>query len=211
MSFINLNKPIVILANGTYPTHKTPLGFLNKANSIVCLDGALNNLIDANLEPSLIIGDLDSIKPEFKKTYKNIIIEEKNQNQNDFRKCLSWLYKNNYKEIDIVGATGKREDHSIANIFTILETPLNLEIRIITDYGTFQIINTHKKISSFNGQQVSLFTLDSKTKITTKNLKYELKSQSFKNRYSGTLNESMSNEFHIKSLNGKTLLYATHK
>ena len=115
------------------------------------------------------------------------------------------------KKITILGATGKRDDHTIANIFSILEINLNLDIRIVTDYGIFQIIENEDEISSFKGQQVSLFTLSSTTKITTKNLKYELNSKSFKNLYSGTLNESIKNIFYIKSDNGKTLLYTTHK
>ena len=78
---MNLKEPILVLADGDYPSNRTPLNFINKAKSIVCLDGAINNLINNGLTPSLIIGDLDSIKPEFKKIYKNIIVEEKNQNQ----------------------------------------------------------------------------------------------------------------------------------
>ena len=208
---MNLKEPILVLANGAYPTNKIPLSLIHKAGSIVCIDGAVNSLIHNNLTPDLIIGDLDSIKTNLKNTYQHIIIEKKNQNDNDFRKCLSWLYKNNYRKFDIVGAIGKREDHSIANIFSILEINLNLESRIITDYGIFQIITNQKEISSFKGQQVSLFTLSSNTKITTKNLKYELNSKSFQKLYAGTLNESISNVFYIKSDDGKTLLYTTHK
>ena len=140
-----------------------------------------------------------------------LIIEQKDQNENDLRKCLYWLYKNNYKKISIVGATGLRDDHSIANIFSILEINTPLEIRIITDYGIFQIIENQNKLSSFKGQEVSLFTSNTTTKITTKNLKYNLSSKSLKNHYLGTLNESIANKFYIKSNNGKILLYTCHK
>ena len=208
---MNLKEPILVLANGAYPTHETPLSLLKKAESIVCLDGAVNNLTKNNIKPDLIIGDLDSIIPDYKKQYSEIIIHDGRQDENDLRKALFWLDQNNYKKITILGATGKRDDHTIANIFSILEINLNLDIRIVTDYGIFQIIEDEDKIYSFKGQQVSLFTLSSNTKITTKNLKYELNSKSFKNLYSGTLNESIENIFYIKSDNGKTLLYTTHK
>ena len=208
---MNLKEPILVLANGAYPTHETPLSLLKKAESIVCLDGAVNNLTKNNIKPDLIIGDLDSIIPDYKKQYSKIIIHEGRQDENDLRKALFWLDQNNYKKITILGATGKRDDHTIANIFSILEINLNLNIRIVTDYGIFQIIENEDEIYSFKGQQVSLFTLSSNTKITTKNLKYELNSKSFKNLYSGTLNESIENIFYIKSDNGKTLLYTTHK
>ena len=208
---MNLKEPILVLANGAYPTHKTPLSILKKAKSIVCLDGAANNLAKNNMKPDLIIGDLDSITSEYKNQYSEIIIHDNRQDENDLRKALLWLNQNNYKKITILGATGIREDHTLANIFSILETNLNLDIKIVTDYGIFQIITNEKEISSFKGQQVSLFTLNSNTKITTKNLKYELNSKSFENLYSGTLNESTKNVFYIKSNNGKTLLYTTHK
>ena len=208
---MNLKEPILVLANGAYPTHKTPLSILKKAKSIVCLDGAANNLAKNNMKPDLIIGDLDSITSEYKNQYSEIIIHDNRQDENDLRKALLWLNQNNYKKITILGATGIREDHTLANIFSILEINLNLDIKIVTDYGIFQIITNEKKISSFKGQQVSLFTLNSNTKITTKNLKYELNSKSFENLYSGTLNESTKNVFYIKSNNGKTLLYTTHK
>lgn len=208
---MNLKEPILVLANGAYPIHETPLSLLKKAESIVCLDGAVNNLAKNNIKPDLIIGDLDSIIPDYKKQYSEIIIHDGREDENDLRKALFWLDQNNYKKITILGATGKRDDHTIANIFSILEINLNLDIRIVTDYGIFQIIENEDKISSFKGQQVSLFTLSSNTRITTKNLKYELNSKSFKNLYSGTLNESIENIFYIKSHNGKTLLYTTHK
>ena len=208
---MNLKEPILVLANGAYPTHETPLSLLKKAESIVCLDGAANNLAKNNMKPDLIIGDLDSITSEYKNQYSEIIIHDNRQDENDLRKALLWLNQNNYKKITILGATGIREDHTLANIFSILEINLNLDIKIVTDYGIFQIITNEKEISSFKGQQVSLFTLNSNTKITTKNLKYELNSKSFENLYSGTLNESTKNVFYIKSNNGKTLLYTTHK
>ena len=208
---MNLKEPILVLANGAYPTHETPLSLLKKAESIVCLDGAANNLTKNNIKPDLIIGDLDSIIPDYKKQHSEIIIHDGRQDENDLRKALFWLDQNNYKKITILGATGKRDDHTIANIFSILEINLNLDIRIVTDYGIFQIIENEDEISSFKGQQVSLFTLSSNTKITTRNLKYELNSKSFKNLYSGTLNESIKNIFYIKSDDGKTLLYTTHK
>ena len=135
-----LKEPIVILANGAFPKSEIPLNILKKAKNIICLDGATNNLIKYGIEPTLIIGDLDSIKTKYKTKYKNIIIEINDQNQNDLRKALNWIEKNNYKSVIVLGATGNREDHFIGNIFGILDTDYSIEIELITDYGVFQIL-----------------------------------------------------------------------
>ena len=50
--------PVVILANGNYPTHPIPVKKLHKAGCIICCDGAAGQLTDKGLEPSIIIGDL---------------------------------------------------------------------------------------------------------------------------------------------------------
>ena len=49
--------------------------------------------------------------------YADIIIEESNQCDNDFRKAINYAMKNNIKDITVLGASGKREDLMIGNIF----------------------------------------------------------------------------------------------
>ena len=111
----------VLLANGQYPEHKYPLQILKEAKHIVCLDGAVNKLTENHLNPDIIIGDMDSINSKFREKYSDIIIEKKSQDENDLRKALKWLDQNRYSHITILGATGLRDDHSIANIFCILD------------------------------------------------------------------------------------------
>ena len=153
-----LNEPIIILANGDFPSHHIPLKKLEEAQSIICLDGAISNLAKNKIEPDLIIGDLDSISTKYKEKYDKIIIHDASQDENDLRKALYWLNQNNYTKATILGATGKREDHSIGNIFSILDMNISLDAKIITDHGTFETIKGETEISSYKGQQISFFT-----------------------------------------------------
>ena len=205
-----LKTPIVLLANGDFPEHTIPLKILKRAKSIICLDGAVNKLINNNLKPTIIIGDLDSINVKFKEEYSDIIIEVSDQNQNDLRKALNWLNEKKSSDITILGATGLREDHTIGNIFSILDLELNFEIKMITDFGIFKLINKESTIKSFKGQPVSLFTSNKKTKITTSGLTYDLNKTSTTNLYSMTLNESTSDKFTISPEYGSILIYVAH-
>ena len=69
----------------------------------------------------LVIGDLDSVSDNIlnNNSIKKIKIED--QSDNDLRKCIKFLLNNNIKEFNIIGCTGKREDHTIGNIFSILD------------------------------------------------------------------------------------------
>ena len=51
----------IILADGNFPVHRIPLGYLRDAQHIICCDGSAENLVMAGLEPEAIVGDLDSL------------------------------------------------------------------------------------------------------------------------------------------------------
>ena len=112
---------IVILANGNYPSHEVPLGYLGRADLIVCCDGAVEKLVTNGLEPGIIIGDLDSVTPALKRKYAGIIVQDLDQDTNDLTKAVNWCVDRNYYNLVILGATGNREDHTIGNISLLAE------------------------------------------------------------------------------------------
>ena len=201
----------VILANGDFPKHPTPLRILKEATTIICCDGAVNNLVDHGLKPTHIIGDMDSISPELKNKYEDMLIHIADQNENDLRKTLKWAENNGAKKASILSATGKRDDHSLANIFTLLEFPSQLTMTIFTDHGKFSVVKGEHKFDSFTGEQVSLFSTDNTIKITSTCLKYNLNNKKLTNLYCGSLNESLNDVFTISISHGKILVYQVFK
>ena len=202
-----MQAPVVILANGDYPTHPTPVQHINEAGSIICCDGAVNQLQDNGLEPYAIIGDLDSIDQTLKSKYDDRIFNIPSQDENDLQKTLRWVENEGIKEASILGATGKRDDHSLANIFILLEFPTSLKCTLITDHGCFSIVEVNAKFQSFRGEKVSLFSIDPEIEITSTNLKYNFNSSSINNLYNGSLNESTSEVFTLTLSHGKILIY----
>ena len=201
----------VILANGDFPKHPTPLRILKEATSIICCDGAVNYLNEYGLKPSQIIGDMDSISKELKIKFEDSLIHIEEQNENDLRKALKWAENNGAKKASILGATGKRDDHSLANIFTLLEFPSQLKMTIFTDHGKFSVVKDEQKFDSFTGEQVSLFSADQTIEITTTYLKYNLNNKKLTTLYLGSLNESINDVFTISISHGKILVYQVFK
>ena len=110
-------------------------------------------------------------------------------------------------KITILGATGRRDDHSLGNIFSLLQFPTPANCTLITDYGTFSTVENKKKIKSYKGQQISIFSLDTEIKITSTNLKYNLNNTMLNTLYIGTLNESLEEYFTLALSHGKILVY----
>ena len=205
-----LKNPLIIVANGEFPKHLIPLAKLKEAQTIIACDGAADTLIDKGYTPDVIIGDIDSLSDKNQTKYAKYIIEMSDQSQNDFRKAINYARDHNVDNIRIIGASGKREDHTLGNIFSLLNYK-NLKIKLYTDTGIFSCIHESQNIKSFKGQQVSIFTLDNTMEITSIKLKYNFNKDLINSIYSGTLNESTSDYFRLLISHGSLLIFQTYQ
>lgn len=197
----------VILADGSFPTHEIPLRYLRETEHIICCDGSAENLVKANLEPEAIVGDLDSLSKEIAGRFADRLYRDVEQDTNDLTKAVKWCIEKGYKEIIILGATGKREDHTIGNISLLAEYSKEIKVKMVTDTGTITPVLKSSKFSSFCGQQVSIFSIDPETEITSMGLKYSLKRLKLHNWWRATLNESAGDSFELRFTGGPVLVY----
>ncbi len=202
----------IVLANGAFPQHPVPLSFLQNAEHIVCCDGATEALLEYGLEPHDIVGDLDSLSPPVRQRYSHCLHHFSDQETNDLTKAVQFCVKKQWTNITILGATGKREDHSIANISLLADYAAYANVQMITDYGVFvPNIQSSSCYESFEGQQVSIFSLTPDTTFTLRNLKYPLYGHALLSWWQGSLNEACGDEFLIEIDKGKVLVFREHR
>ncbi|MDR0333539.1 MAG: thiamine diphosphokinase [Dysgonamonadaceae bacterium] len=195
---MSANSQTIIIANGRFPTDETPLSFIKNADFIVCCDGAVNDFITCGGKPDAIVGDCDSISEENRIRYADIIFADDDQYTNDLTKAVTFCVNQRRTNIVILGGTGKREDHTLGNISLLMEYMKIANVKMVTNYGVFTPICSDTSFKSFEGQQVSLFTIDN-APITTHNLKYPLHKAILTNWWQGTLNESCGDVFSIET------------
>lgn len=194
----------VILANGDFPSHPLPLTLLKRAKFVVCCDGAVNEYFEKGFTPNAIVGDGDSLSPENKARFANIIYYSADSETNDLTKAIDYCVSHRMNNIVIVGATGKREDHTIGNVSLIADYMEVVDnVQIVTDYGVFTAIKTDSTFESYIGQSVSIFALKT-APVRGRGLKYPL--STFTKWWQGTLNVSKANPFTILARD-KVLVY----
>lgn len=110
------HKKVVIVADGSFPTHAAPLKSLHEADFVVCCDGAAAALTNYGIEPGVIIGDLDSLTNELAERFSDRLLPDPDQETNDLTKAVNWCAAHKATDLVILGATGKREDHTLGNI-----------------------------------------------------------------------------------------------
>jgi thiamine pyrophosphokinase len=197
----------VIVADGTFPSHRIPLEHLKNADRIICSDGAADNLVEAGFIPDAIVGDMDSLSSELRERFSDRIFRDSDQETNDLTKAVKWCIQRELKDLVILGATGKREDHTIGNISLLAEYVKDAELIMVTDTGIFIPLLESIEISSFPGQQVSLFSIDPHTEITSSGLRYPLLHTKLRNWWCGTLNEATGETFRLEFTGGPVIVY----
>ena len=198
----------VILADGDFPSADVPLQILREAKFLCCCDGAAIKAIGQGFAPNAIVGDGDSLPIDIKNQLAHLIHHESEQEDNDLTKATRFCMAKGFKRIAYLGATGKREDHTLGNIFLLPHYVRQYGItpEIYTDHGWFCVINGPTELVTFPGQQISLFNISCK----------DVKGDGFKwNPYvygelwQGTLNEATGNRL-ILSIDGLMLVYRTY-
>jgi thiamine pyrophosphokinase len=200
----------VVLVNGEFPKHEIPLAILTNCNRVICCDGAVNQLLDNHSRtPDAIVGDCDSLSKDIKKRFDSIVHQIGEQETNDQTKAVNYCVSLGYNDITLLGATGKREDHTLGNISLLAEyCSKRINIRMITDSGVLVAIQDGAEFESYKGQQISLFNPALST-ITTSGLKYPVTNRIFSNWWQGTLNESEGDSFIVKT-NGLLIVYRAY-
>jgi len=159
-----------------------------EADMVVCADGGSNRIYDYHNRtetrekyiPHVILGDLDSARPEVLEYYKNRktqILKIKDQNSTDLTKSLRYISKYN-PNIDLVicyGAFGGRFDHEMG-IVDSLFLCADMKYRIIlleegnlsellmpgkhkiVCHSRFEMIGTNCGLIPIGGNAVSVYT-----------------------------------------------------
>ena len=197
----------VIVAGGDFPVAARPLEVLENAPYVVCCDGAADGYIAAGKVPDAIVGDGDSISEYNRAKYHHLLHIVAEQESNDQTKAVRFLVEKGMRRIAIVGATGKREDHTIGNVSLLVEYARSgVEVRMFTDYGVFLPCSGTTVHRCRKGQQVSVFSITAK-ELSADGLLYPL--YDFTNWWQGTLNETVAESFTIHA-QGEYLLFMNY-
>lgn len=111
---------IAILAAGDYPRKEYPHYILSQADVIICCDGALESALRHSLKVDTVVGDMDSIKPSVLARFSGTKVHVTEQDYNDLTKAMRFVMQtySGIEAIDILGATGKHEAHTVGNLFS---------------------------------------------------------------------------------------------
>ena len=173
----------VILAAGDFPRKGgVAWDLLTSAKRVVCCDSAANAYHRRFRRwPTVTVGDMDSAED-----CGGLVVRIAEQDTNDLAKAVRYCAAQGWKAPVILGATGKREDHTLGNVFRALDAGLE----VVTDCGRFIPVEGTTTLNVRKGAAVSVFATDRGTKVRSKGLEWPLDGVTFENLYCATLNRA---------------------
>ena len=154
----------IIFANGEYGELGAYREIFRDSDTILCADGGANYTFQLGIKPDCIIGDLDSIQPEVREYYETKAVMFKKfpprKDFTDIQLALDLAIEWNADEIIMLGAMGKRLDHTLANLYSGIDlVRKGIKISHYSPDCRVYIINQELVIEGWPGDIVSVLAL----------------------------------------------------
>ncbi|TZE83404.1 thiamine diphosphokinase [Calorimonas adulescens] len=138
----------VILSNGNVENIEFLRSYIESSDIFICADGGGNYAKSLGIKPDILIGDFDSIKEEILNYFQHlgteIIRYPREKNYVDTQLAVDRAIELSADKIILLGATGNRLDHTLANI--------NMLYYIYKKGVTAEIVDEHNRLMLLKGE-----------------------------------------------------------
>jgi thiamine pyrophosphokinase len=173
-------EPALIIANGQSCSFELMGQLLEWSPVVMVLDGAIHRVLELGIKIDVVLGDFDKTEnwEELLANQQPVeVVHTPDQNKTDLEKGLDYLIANGHKAVNILWATGKRADHAINNLSTLVKYKNQITIVMLDDHSRIFNLPTHFTKWYPANYNISLIPLGSVQGLTTTGLQYNLNNE----------------------------------
>ena len=204
---------VIIFANGELPDPLKARLLLHPDDTIICADGGTHHALALQIQPDLLIGDMDSAENgQLQKLQKDGVAVEffpRDKDETDLELAIDRAIAMQPKHILILAALGGRLDQTLANI-TLLADPrlAGLDVRLDDGVEEVFICRDQAQVQGQSGDLVSLIPWQGAVLgVQTQNLKYPLRREPlYPDKTRGVSNEMLGDSASVSILSGLLLI-----
>ena len=130
-------EPALIIANGQSCNFELMGQLLEWSPVVIVLDGAIHRVLELGIKIDVVLGDFDKTEnwEELLANQQPIeVVHTPDQNKTDLEKGLDYLLAKGHKAVNILWATGKRADHAVNNLSTLVKYKNQITMTHISSY-----------------------------------------------------------------------------
>ena len=161
----------LVISSGSIQNYDLLKEHIKENQFILCADGGVRHSMKIDFIPNSVIGDFDSIDEKSREFIKEnnipVIKYPVEKNETDTELALLHLISIGCNDITLIGVTGSRLDHTLANIYLLEKLLLeNIKGKIVDDNNTIYLINDFIKLEK-KDNYVSIIPISNEGVIVT--------------------------------------------
>jgi len=124
---------------------------------VIATDGAAARLVKHGIIPDLVVGDFDSLPAEaLPQLPPDSLIHVPDQDRCDLDKAIATAIERGYRHLKVVGALGRRWDHSLTAISLLMRYANQAQIDILRGPTLITAVTERRTIHGAVGDRLSL-------------------------------------------------------
>lgn len=185
----------LIIADGEACSLKLLQELLDWSPLVVVLDEAFYRVHELGIKINVWLGDFDSLEnlEEIAKPQMPVeIVHTPDQDKTDFEKGIEYCINRGFQDIRVVWATGKRMDHTFANVTNLVKYQNQVHLVLMDDYSLIFPLPYEFEKWYPAGKAISLVPVSEAHGIKSEGLLYPLNNESLHlGERIGTSNETV--------------------
>ena len=202
----------LIVLGGDAPGRALLESCMRDADMVIAADSGLAAFDAAELEPDLLVGDMDSVPADVLEKYAGRIPEHRLnciKDDTDGVDALDMAIARGAEKITLLGALGGRLDHALANVMLLVRAHRKgAKAEILSESVRISRVDGYASLSGAKGDTVSLLPLGRAEGVTLKGFFYPLDQAALESDYPlGISNVVTDDQAEIKADSGDLILF----
>lgn len=204
-----MKKTALIFANGEIGPAEIELVRDRAFDTIIAADGGAAAALRWDYRPEVVVGDLDSITPEIRARLGNAaLLHRPDQEINDLEKALQYCRDAQVEAVTLLGAGGKRLDHTLNNLSVLSRYDQLFDLTIYDAHSQIFIVRDRWQYRGALRQLISLIPIGAAQGVTTEGLAFPLRRETLRfGRREGLSNYIVSNPVQVTLEKGLLLIF----
>jgi len=198
----------LLFANGEPPSASLVAELSPGAGLVVAADGGSRHALSHGIVPDSVVGDFDSIDDDIRSRVPAANFHRLGAlDTTDLEKAVAFAIAAGCTTIDIVGASGGRSDHALANLSVLTLHRGRAAVRIHDEHFEISLVDGSAEIAGPPGTVVSLVAIGLCEGVTTRGLRWQLDDFTLPFGPRGVHNEIAASPASVSVRKGSLLLF----
>ena len=209
---------ILILANGDPPSLELAHRCAAEHDLLIATDGAAHQAAALGLSPGIICGDFDSIRLDAARLeFPNAeFLPTPNQEQADLEKAILVAREHGATAITLLGASGDRMDHTLANFALLLRYHTEISLCLRDNLTTTWAVSgpgEHRGeliLTTEPGDTISLVSFGGTARVSLSGVQWPLYDERLTIGTRGVSNVALAHEVKVQAQRGAIFVFHLH-